>query len=40
MLDLNKLQQMLDAALEKETPESLQQWLDEKDAEDMTKAAI
>ena len=32
MLDLNKLSQKLDEALEKETPESLMQWLMSKRA--------
>ena len=33
-VDLKKLDQMLDDALEKETKESLNQWLSEKDAEE------
>ena len=33
-LDLKKLDNMLDEALEKETKESLNKWLSEKDAKD------
>lgn len=33
-LDLKKLDNMLDEALEKETTESLNKWLSEKDAKD------
>lgn len=33
-IDLKKLDNMLDEALEKETKESLNQWLSEKDTED------
>ena len=34
MLDLKKLEQELDAALAKETPESLRKWLDEEEREE------
>lgn len=33
-IDLKKLDNMLDEALEKETTESLNKWLSEKDTED------
>lgn len=33
-IDLKKLDNMLDEALEKETTESLNKWLSEKDAKD------
>lgn len=40
MVDLDKLGSMLDAALARETPESLSKWLDEQEEEDRAAGIV
>lgn len=40
MVDLKKLEALLDAALERETTESLNRWIDTNAAEDVVDGAI
>ena len=40
MLDLNKLNRMLDKALDSETPESLNRWIDEQIVADQAQGII
>lgn len=40
MLDLDKLNKMLDSVLDSETPESLNKWIDEQIATDRAQGII